>query len=105
MDGNQSNDPVFPEDFPYPEGQTPPIRRFKWIAPGYFETMGRGWWRAACSRGADLERAAPVAIVSENLAREHWKEPAKAVGRASGRARRTPGAKSSAWSPTSATTA
>jgi hypothetical protein len=30
MDGFDSNDPVFVEDFPGPPGRIPPIRRFKW---------------------------------------------------------------------------
>ena len=36
---------------------------------------------------ADVHNAAPVAILSENLAREYWGEPAKAIGK---RVRRTP---------------
>ncbi|MGH9319044.1 MAG: ABC transporter permease, partial [Vicinamibacteria bacterium] len=40
MDGNNSNDPIFVEEFPVAGDQLPPLRRFKWIAPGYFETMG-----------------------------------------------------------------
>jgi len=35
----------------------------------------------------DVHNAAPVAILSENLAREYWGEPAKAIGK---RVRRTP---------------
>ena len=40
MDGNDSNDPIFVEEFPTPAGQMPPLRRYKWIGPGYVETMG-----------------------------------------------------------------
>ena len=40
MDGHDSNDPVYVDDHPVPDGQLPPIRRFKFIAPGYFATMG-----------------------------------------------------------------
>jgi len=39
MDGG-SNDPVIVEEFPLAAGRFPPIRRMKWAAPGYFETMG-----------------------------------------------------------------
>ena len=35
---------------------------------------------------ADVHNAAPVALLSENLAREYWGEPAKAIGK---RVRRT----------------
>ena len=40
MDGFDSNDPIFVEDFPTPEGRIPPLRRFKWIGEHYFKTMG-----------------------------------------------------------------
>jgi hypothetical protein len=40
MDGNDSNDPIFVEDFPPPADKIPPLRRFKWTAQNYFQTMG-----------------------------------------------------------------
>ncbi len=40
MDGINSNDPMWVEDKPGPEGQMPPIRRYKWATPNYFGTMG-----------------------------------------------------------------
>ena len=40
MDGGNSNDPIFVENRPQTGGQMPPLRRFKWIGPGYIETMG-----------------------------------------------------------------
>ena len=40
MDGNDSNDPIFVEDFPGPGGGLPALRRFKWIGEHYFEAMG-----------------------------------------------------------------
>ena len=40
MDGNTSRDPIFVEEHPGPEGQVPPLRRFKWITGSYFETRG-----------------------------------------------------------------
>ena len=40
MDGHDSNDPIFVEDFPGPGGRMPPLRRFKWVGEGYFEAMG-----------------------------------------------------------------
>ena len=40
MDGNNSNDPIFAEDHVYREGSLPPLRRFKWVSPGYRATMG-----------------------------------------------------------------
>jgi predicted permease len=70
LTGMSSNDPIFAQDHVYKEGELPPVRRFKFVAPGFFSTVG-----TALLAGRDLtwddefgER--PVAIVSENLAKE-----------------------------------
>ena len=39
-DGNNSTDLLYAEDRVYAEGQLPPLRRFKFVAPGFFQTMG-----------------------------------------------------------------
>ena len=39
-DGNNSTDLLYAEDRVYREGQLPPLRRFKFVAPGFFQTMG-----------------------------------------------------------------
>jgi len=91
MDGDSSHDPVFVEDFPTPAGQMPPMRKHKWVSPRYFETMGNPLVAGRALTWADLYSRTPVAIVSENLAREYWKAPAAAIGR---RVRETP---KSAW--------
>ena len=81
MDGWDSNDAVWLEDFPIPEDQVPPIRRFKWVGENYIETMqiplvaGRTLdWRDSY----DLNR---VVMVTENFAREYWEQPSQALGR------------------------
>jgi predicted permease len=81
MDGWDSNDAVWVEDFPIPEDQVPPIRRFKWLGENYIETMqiplvaGRTLdWRDSY----DLNR---VVMVTENLAREYWDRPSDALGK------------------------
>ena len=81
MDGRDSNDPIFVEDFPGPGGRIPPLRRFKWISENYFETMGTPLIAGRSISWVDIYSAAPVAVVSENLAREYWREPAAALGR------------------------
>jgi putative ABC transport system permease protein len=91
MDGNDSNDPIFVEDFPAPEGRIPALRRFKWIGPRYFETMGNPVLAGRALDWNDAYTKAKVAVVTENFAREFWKDPAQAVGR---RIRNTP---SSPW--------
>ena len=81
MDGGNNNDPIFVEDFPAPEGQIPPIRRFKWISQNYFATMGNPILFGRDITWTDIYNKAPVGVITENLAREYWKEPAKAIGR------------------------
>ena len=87
MDGFDSNDPIFVEDFPVPEGRLPTMRRFKWIGEKYFQTVGNRVIAGRDMEWRDIVDAAPVVLISENLAREFWKDPALAVGR---RIRNTP---------------
>jgi predicted permease len=87
MDGNDSNDPIFVEDFPPAADKIPPLRRFKWIAQNYFQTMGNRIVAGREMTWADVYSRASVVLVSENFAREYWKEPSAAIGR---RIRQTP---------------
>jgi len=91
MDGWDSNDPIWIEDFPVPEGQLPPIRRYKWIGENYFETVGNPILAGRAITWNDIETRAPVVVVSENLAREYWGDPAKAVGKRVRQAFKVPG--------------
>jgi predicted permease len=81
MDGYTDNDPVFAEDRTYTEGQLPPMRRHKFVAPGYFRTMGNPLLAGRDLSWSDLHQKRPVALVSENLARELWGSPAAAIGK------------------------
>jgi putative ABC transport system permease protein len=81
MDGSQSNDPIFVEDFPQATERIPPIRRFKWISENYFETMGQPLVAGRAITWSDIYNTSEVVIVSENFAREFWKEPSRALGR------------------------
>jgi predicted permease len=81
MDGSTSNDLLFIEDHPIAEGKIPPIRRFKFIAPGLFHTMGRRFVAGRDLTWNDIYDLRPVVIISENLAREYWRDPAAAIGK------------------------
>ena len=81
MDGDNSNDPIFVEEFPVEGDQLPPLRRFKWIAPGYFETMGNPIVAGRSMTWDDVRLKAPVVVVTENFAREFWSTPAAALGK------------------------
>ncbi len=81
MDGRGGYDPIFVEDFPLPEGQLPPIRRFKWIGAGYFETMGNPIVAGRALAWSDIRSRSRVLMVTENFAREYWGDPADAIGK------------------------
>jgi hypothetical protein len=68
MDGG-SNDPIDAEDWT-PQGVTPPIRRFKLISPGYVPATGSHLLAGRELNWADLYNRSPVALISQNLARD-----------------------------------
>jgi predicted permease len=78
--GGASN-PIYAEDQRFAEGQVPPARQIRRIAPGYFETMGTRVVAGRDLTWTDLYEKRRVAIVSENLAREWWGAPRAALGK------------------------
>jgi predicted permease len=76
-----SNDPIYSEDQATGEGAAPPVRRFKFISPGYISTMGSRLIAGRDLTWTETYAAAPVALVSENLARELWRDPRAAIGK------------------------
>ena len=81
MDGNRWTDPVFAQDHNYAEGEMPPLRRFKFVAPGLFHTLGIPLVVGRDFTWTDIYDKRPVAIVSENFAREYWRSPQNALGK------------------------
>jgi predicted permease len=81
MDGEDNGNVIEVEGFPVPEGAVPPLRRFKSIGPGYFETMGNHLVAGRSITWSEIHERRPVIIVSAPLAREYWGEPANAVGK------------------------
>jgi predicted permease len=81
MGGNNNNDPIWVEDFPSGNTSIPPLRRHKYIADGYFKTMGNPVIAGRTISWNDVYAWSKVVVVSENLAREYWGEPGKALGR------------------------
>ncbi|HMF59044.1 MAG TPA: FtsX-like permease family protein, partial [Vicinamibacterales bacterium] len=59
----------------------PALRRFKWIGEHYFEAMGNRIIAGRPISWNDVYTQAEVVVVTENFAREYWKEPAAALGR------------------------
>jgi predicted permease len=81
MDGYDSNDPVFVEGVTPENGPMPPIRRFKWVGPGYVETMGNRLVAGRLMTWDDAYKRAQVVLISETLAREYFKTAATAIGK------------------------
>jgi len=81
MEGARDGDPIFLRNHPYTEGKLPPSRRHKFISPGYFKTMGNRLLAGRDLTWEDIHEGRPVVLVSENLAREYWGDPASALGK------------------------
>jgi putative ABC transport system permease protein len=81
MEGFNSNDPVIAEDKANEAGQIPPIRRFRFIGPGYLPTVGTPMIAGRDLSWHDLYDRRRVAIVSENFAKELWGDAASALGK------------------------
>jgi predicted permease len=81
MDGNNSNDPLYVEGVSYREGQLPAIRRYKWISPNYFSTMGNPLKAGRDLNWTDITDMRTVVMVSEKLATELWGSPGAAIGK------------------------
>ena len=75
MDGEDNTNPLVVEHVEVPEGRLPPFRRFKSVAPGYFETMGNPLVAGRAISWDDIHRVRPVVLISETLAREYLAQP------------------------------
>jgi predicted permease len=81
MDGSSNNDVLFAQDHVYGEGELPPIRRFKRVAPGSFAVLGTPLIAGRDLTWADTYQKLPVAIISENFAKEYWHSAQNAIGK------------------------
>lgn len=81
MDGKDWVDPLFVRDRTYKQGEIPPSRRFKFVSPGLFTAMGMPLIAGRDLTWSETYEKRPVAIVSENLAREYWRDPVSALGK------------------------
>lgn len=79
MGTNDSNDVLFARDRIYREGEIPPIRRYIFVSPGLFHTLGTPLIAGRDFTWTDVVQAKPIAIVSEGLAREYWHDAAHAL--------------------------
>jgi predicted permease len=73
-------DAVFAED-QTPTGAVPPMRFFKNVSPGFFQTAGTRMMAGRELTWIDVYDRRPVVMVSANLAREMWGSPSAAIGK------------------------
>jgi predicted permease len=81
MDGDGWTDPVFAQDHNYADGSLPPLRRFRFASPGYFQTMGIPIVAGRDYTWQETYQRLPVTIISANFAREYWGSLANALGK------------------------
>jgi putative ABC transport system permease protein len=67
---------------------TPPVRLFKYVSPGFFRTAGTRLIAGREITWTEVYGLRPLVLISENLARELWGTPAAALGK---RLRQDPG--------------
>ena len=81
MTGGGWHDPILLQGRTYAEGEFPPLRLFKFVSPGFLKTLGTPLIAGREITWADTYNKIPVAMISENLAREYWRQPADALGK------------------------
>jgi len=81
MAAERSRSAIYREDVPVSDQGAPPLRWFRFVAPGFFRTIGTPLLAGRDFTWVDLEERRPVAVISEGLARELWREPRAALGR------------------------
>jgi len=81
LDQDARFDNVFAEDRALIQGAAPPIRHLVFVSPGYFHTLGIPLIAGRDLTWEDTHNKVPVALISENFAREYWRTPAEALGK------------------------
>lgn len=81
MDGNYSINPVYARDRTYPEAELAPLRHFRFVGPGYFATLGIPLVAGRDFTWTDIYDKRPVALITENMAREYFGGVAGALGK------------------------
>jgi predicted permease len=82
MEGFDSDwDQIYAEDRVYPDNTIPPLRLYKHISPGFLRTAGTRLVAGREMTWNEIYGFQPVAMVSENLAREMWGSHSAAIGK------------------------
>ncbi|HXE33126.1 MAG TPA: ABC transporter permease [Verrucomicrobiae bacterium] len=82
MEGFDSNwDEIFAQDKTYSTDLIAPLRLFKSVSPGFYQTAGTRIIAGRDLTWAEVYGLRPVVMVSENFAREMWGTPSAAIGK------------------------
>ncbi len=81
MSRDNWTDTIFAEDHVYADSKIPPLRHYKFMAPGLLATLGNTLIAGRDLTWTDVYDKRPVALVSENMARELWHDPGAAIGK------------------------
>ena len=79
MNNNNANNPVYVQNRTS-EDEVLPARRFNYIAPGFFSTLGTRLLAGRDFTWTDTYGKMPVVIVSKSFASEYWRRPQDALG-------------------------
>jgi predicted permease len=79
--GNGWHDGLYARDKTYARDVLPPLRSYKFISPGLLATTGTPLVAGRDFTWTDAYEKRPVAMVSDNLARELWGNPRNAIGK------------------------
>jgi predicted permease len=80
MDGGGSIGSIFVKGRTYPDGSLPPVHQFKTISPAFLQTLGTPLVAGRDFTWSDVDESRHVALVSDGLARDLWRNPAAAIG-------------------------
>ena len=67
-----ADDRIWIEEHPYAAGQQPPEVSYNQVTPSYFDTLQMPVLRGRKFSDADSEKAPPVAIINETMAKKFW---------------------------------
>jgi predicted permease len=82
MEGYESGwDAIYTQDKGYTGDVIPPLRLFKHVSPGFYQTAGTRIIAGRELTWTEVYGLRPVVMVSENLAREMWGTPSAAIGK------------------------
>jgi predicted permease len=82
MEGFSSNwDQIYAQDRVYAANTIPPLRLYKYLSPGLLQAAGTRLVAGRDMTWREIYGLQPVAMVSENLARDMWGTPSAAIGK------------------------